>query len=217
MQFAFAQPKTITGVIQNKTDVIPTSYVSVLIKSSNKSSVTNMDGKYSTSALPSDIIVFRSLSSETKEIKIACQQIINISLLESSRNLEEIVVVGFASKTKANFTAAVTVITVDRALANKPATDVRKGLYKSKLGLNITFDCKNIGGRANISICIAGSPRNIPGTITGTTIANLSNVAPAVIFIPRAGRVYTIFCRGIVGGLPTATVNSPAVTFIINR
>ena len=128
VQFAFAQPKTITGVIQNKTDVIQTPYVSVLIKSSNKSSVTNMDGKYSTSALPSDIIVFRSLSSETKEIKIACQQIINISLLESSRNLEEIVVVGFASKTKANFTAAVTVITVDRALANKPATDVRKGL-----------------------------------------------------------------------------------------
>ena len=128
MQFAFAQPKTITGVIQNKTDVIPTPYVSVLIKSSNKSGVTDMDGKYSTSALPSDIIVFRSLSSETKEIKIACQQIINISLLESSRNLEEIVVVGFASQTKANFTAAVTVITVDRALANKPATDVRKGL-----------------------------------------------------------------------------------------
>ena len=68
-----------------------------------------------------------------------------------------------------------------------------------------------------LQLRVAGSPRNIPATITGTTIANLSTVAPAVIFIPRAGRVYTIFCRGIVGGLPTATVNPPVVTFIINR
>jgi len=68
-----------------------------------------------------------------------------------------------------------------------------------------------------LQVRAAGSPRNIPGTITGTTIANLANVAPAVIFLPRAGRVYTIFCRGIVGGLPTATVNPPVINFIINR
>ncbi|SHG80723.1 hypothetical protein SAMN05444372_11036 [Flavobacterium micromati] len=68
-----------------------------------------------------------------------------------------------------------------------------------------------------LQVRVAGSPRNAPGTITGTTIANLANVAPAVIFIPRAGRVYTIFCRGIIGGLPTATVNPPVVSFITNR
>lgn len=68
-----------------------------------------------------------------------------------------------------------------------------------------------------LQVRLAGSPRNVPATITGTTIANLANNVPATSFVPRAGRVYTIFCRGIVGGLPTATVNPPVVTFITNR
>jgi hypothetical protein len=68
-----------------------------------------------------------------------------------------------------------------------------------------------------LQVRVAGSPRNIPATITGTTIANLTNASPATNFVPRAGRVYTIFCRGIIGGVPTATVNPPVVTFFTNR
>ena len=68
-----------------------------------------------------------------------------------------------------------------------------------------------------LQVRIAGSARNVPATITGTTIANLANIAPAVIFLPRAGRVYTIFVRGIVGGIPTAAINLPVVSFITNK
>jgi hypothetical protein len=64
---------------------------------------------------------------------------------------------------------------------------------------------------------VVGSPKNSPGTITRTTIANLANSPASTAFIPRAGRIYTIYCRGIVGGLPTPTTNVPTVTFITNK
>jgi hypothetical protein len=68
-----------------------------------------------------------------------------------------------------------------------------------------------------LQVRVAGSPTNVPGTITGTTIANLANSPASAAFIPRAGRVYTIYCRGIIGGLPNATTNAPSVTFITNK
>ena len=49
---------------------------------------------------------------------------------------------------------------------------------------------------------------------TATIVAKFS-------YTPRKGRVYTIFCRGYVGGLnnglPSATVNIPALTFYTNK
>ena len=68
-----------------------------------------------------------------------------------------------------------------------------------------------------LQVRVAGSPTNVPGTTTGTTIANLANSPASTAFVPRAGRVYTIYCRGIIGGLPTATSNAPSVTFITNK
>lgn len=68
-----------------------------------------------------------------------------------------------------------------------------------------------------LQLRVAGSPTNVPGTITGTTIANLANTPAGTAFVPRAGRIYTIYCRGIVGGLPTATSNPASVTFITNK
>lgn len=68
-----------------------------------------------------------------------------------------------------------------------------------------------------LQVRVAGSPTNVPGTTTGTTIANLANNPASVAFVPRAGRIYTIYCRGIIGGLPTATTNPPTVTYITNK
>ena len=50
--------------------------------------------------------------------------------------------------------------------------------------------------------------------MTTTIVAKFS-------YTPRKGRVYTIFCRGYVGGLnnglPSSTVNIPVLTFYTNK
>lgn len=56
-------------------------------------------------------------------------------------------------------------------------------------------------------------PYTVQLRVTGTTTV-VSSIAN---FVPRPGRVYTLFSRGRVGGVPTATVNAPLLTFYTNR
>lgn len=60
----------------------------------------------------------------------------------------------------------------------------------------------------------AGAPANVPGA---TVVANQANSGTGV-FVPRAGRIYTIYCRGIAGGLPAGgTTNIPAIGWYTNK
>lgn len=93
VQNAFAQTKTITGTVKNKADGIPIPGVTVLIKGTTKSSVTDFDGKYSIVAEPTDLLVFSYIGFETKELK-ATSPSININLSEGAESLKEVTVTG---------------------------------------------------------------------------------------------------------------------------
>jgi hypothetical protein len=127
-------------------------------------------------------------------------------------------------------------------ISNTPATGYDLGIIKTRsdngASVTVTEEIKTFrnvafkGGDAKytaieaqvptdargyqLQVRAAGSPTNVPGTITGTTLANLANSGTG-IFVPRAGRVYTLYCRGIAGGLPTAATNVPLVTYITNK
>ena len=64
---AYAQ-SVITGTVVD-TDNEPLPGVSVLIKGSNKSVVTDIDGKYSISAKKGDVIIFRFIGMKQVEEK----------------------------------------------------------------------------------------------------------------------------------------------------
>jgi hypothetical protein len=65
-----------------------------------------------------------------------------------------------------------------------------------------------------IQLRSAGAPGNVPGA---TVVANQANSGTG-FFVPRAGRIYTIYCRGIAGGLPAgATTNKPAISWYTNK
>nr|WP_315144736.1 hypothetical protein [uncultured Flavobacterium sp.] len=67
-----------------------------------------------------------------------------------------------------------------------------------------------------IQLRVAGSATNTPALAAPALVANLANSGTG-IFVPRAGRIYTIFVRGFAGGLsagaPSATVNIPGITW----
>ena len=71
-----------------------------------------------------------------------------------------------------------------------------------------------------IQLRVAGSAINNPTLAAPALVANLANSGTG-IFVPRAGRVYTIFVRGFAGGLsagaPSATVNIPTIGWYTNK
>jgi hypothetical protein len=71
-----------------------------------------------------------------------------------------------------------------------------------------------------IQLRIAGSPSNTPSLTAPALVANQANSGTGV-FVPRAGRIYTIFVRGFAGGLsaglPSTTANIPGISWYTNK
>jgi TonB-linked SusC/RagA family outer membrane protein len=96
VQVTFAQEKTISGTVSDKSGVLPG--VSVVIEGSNKGVETDFDGKYSIEANSGDVFVFRYLGYETAKITVGASNIINVTLVEGGEVLDEIVITAFGIK-----------------------------------------------------------------------------------------------------------------------
>ncbi|MBP6460775.1 MAG: hypothetical protein KA264_11845 [Crocinitomicaceae bacterium] len=71
-----------------------------------------------------------------------------------------------------------------------------------------------------LQLRVAGSAINNPALAAPALVANRANSGTGV-FVPRAGRIYTIFTGGFAGGLsagaPSTTVNVPSIGAYINK
>lgn len=82
-------------------DGYPLPGVNVLVKGTNIGVITDIDGNYTLEAPYSNAsIVFSYVGFHPEERKINNRSIINITLLEDSKALEEVVVVGYATQKK---------------------------------------------------------------------------------------------------------------------
>jgi len=97
-QMFFAQQKSITGTVSDKSGVLPG--VSVVIEGSNRGVETDFDGKYSIEANSGDVFVFRYLGYETAKVSVgkAIDNVINVTLVEGGEVLDEIVITAFGIK-----------------------------------------------------------------------------------------------------------------------
>ena len=71
-----------------------------------------------------------------------------------------------------------------------------------------------------IQLRVAGSATNNPTLTAPALVKNQANSGTGS-FVPRAGRIYTIYCGGFAGGLlagvPSATVNVPSIGWYTNK
>ncbi|MFD1096743.1 SusC/RagA family TonB-linked outer membrane protein [Salegentibacter chungangensis] len=88
----FAQEITVSGTVTSAKDNTTLPGVNVLIKSTNQGTVTDMDGNYSIEVDETATLVFSSVGFETREVDVAGQTVINISLQEDLESLDEVVV-----------------------------------------------------------------------------------------------------------------------------
>jgi TonB-linked SusC/RagA family outer membrane protein len=133
--WAFAQ-LTVKGYVTDK-DNLPLPGVNIVIKGSTQGTITDVDGHYSLSDIPADgILVFSFLGMQTQEIKVGEQTTINISLLEETESLDEVVVVGYGSVKRVNLTGAVVDIKAAE-IEDIPASNLSETLQGRLAGVKI--------------------------------------------------------------------------------
>src|SRR5215213_6597589 len=86
---AFAQ--TITGTITDA-DGKPISNVSVQVKGTNRTTLTDNAGKFSINASGSDVLVVSYVGYNTQEVRVNNRQSLNVSMAIDTRNMENVVV-----------------------------------------------------------------------------------------------------------------------------
>ena len=129
-----AQSSTISGVVSS--DDLPLPGASILIKGTSKGAVTDFDGKYQINANPADVLIFRYIGYEQKEITVGDKTTINVNLFESTSKLDEVVVVGYGSVKRKDLTGSIVSIKAEELNKVKPIS-FEGGLAAKAAGVQV--------------------------------------------------------------------------------
>ncbi len=156
---AFAQ-RTIQGNVSD-TNGLPVSGVNIMVKGKTSGTRTDADGTYLIrNVATGDILVFSHVSFQVQERTVPAQGTINVILVPSAGDLDEIVVIGYDAVRKSDLTGAVGSID-PKELTDAPVANFDQALAGRIAGLDITTNDGTPGD--DVSIVIRGG-----NSITGS-------------------------------------------------
>lgn len=135
--FAQQQTRAIKGKVTDESNSgLPG--VTLRVKGTKSATSTNQDGNFSIQVNgPQDILVFNMLGTLTREVTVGNNQNLNITLVTDSKQLKDVVVIGYGTSSKKDLTGAVTSVNAEefnQGVMTSPAQ-----LLQGKVaGLNVT-------------------------------------------------------------------------------
>lgn len=108
MQFSFAQERTVSGKVSDKTGVIPG--VNVVVKGSKANTQTDFDGSYSIKAKTGDVLVFSYVGMNNKQVTVGSSNTVNVELESEAQLMNEVVVVGYGVQKRKEVTGSISKI-----------------------------------------------------------------------------------------------------------
>jgi len=128
---------TITGTVKDEKGE-PLPGVTVAVEGIANATSTDYNGKYTIKANAGQTLVFSFIGYKTiKKLVNDNEQLINISLEPASRDLTEVVVVGYGTQKRSDITGAVASVPKAR-LSELPVTNVLQALEGAVAGVTIT-------------------------------------------------------------------------------
>ena len=123
----------------------------VAVKGEKIGAITDMDGRYTIEVPDNSILVFSFLGYKSVESPVKNNSVINITMQEDSRSLEEVVVVGYGTQKKVNLTGAVSVVEGDQ-LAGRSASTMSQLLQGAVPNMTVSFSSGRAGDGGSFNI-----------------------------------------------------------------
>ena len=144
----YAQSFTVTGTVTDSQGGIPGANVKV--KGGTAGTITNMDGQF-TLSVPSSksILVVSYIGYTPQEVAINGKNKLDIHLLEDTKTLDEVVVVGYGVQKKSHLTGSVSKMDINN-LTDIPVTQVDQLLQGKIAGVNIQNSTSEAGAAPQI-------------------------------------------------------------------
>ncbi len=145
----------VTGIVidSNKEPLVG---VSVVVRNSNTGTITNLEGKFAVKASAKDSLIFSYIGYQKITLKATPSVEMTVKMTEDTKNLDEVVVIGYGEQKRKDITGALGEIKVD-ALSRVPVASIDMALAGRVAGVQVTANDAQPGSELNIVVRGASS------------------------------------------------------------
>lgn len=172
------QAKKITGAIVDSNGE-PIIGANVVVKGTTNGTVTDIDGKFSIEVEAKTILNISYIGYLTKEIPVGNQNVIRVVLLEDTKALEEVVVIGYGTQKKADLTGSVANVSAEK-LNTQSNINIGYALQGKIAGVDIVSQGGTPGAGTKIMVRGIGTLNNSNPLyiVDGMYMDNIDHVNP---------------------------------------
>ena len=150
--WSFGQSINVQGVVTEEGGN-PMPGVNVIIKGTTIGIITDTNGKYQIDTDSKSTLSFSFIGYNTQEIPVANRKEINVRLVASDLQVDEVVVVGYGTSRKSDISGSVASVNTDEMMKKNP-TNILQGLQGAAAGVIVT--AQDGAPDANAAIRIRG-------------------------------------------------------------
>jgi TonB-linked SusC/RagA family outer membrane protein len=175
--FVFSQTFSASGTVKSSVDNMPLPGVNIVVKNSSNGTVSDFDGNFTLSNVsPRSVLVLTYLGFETQELVASTNM--EILLKEDSEALDEVVLIGYGSKSKKDLTGSVSMVKSETIEKLKPL-DVSQALQGRASGVSVTSSSGSPGSGFRILIRgVSSNSDNDPLVVVDGYIASMNSINP---------------------------------------
>jgi TonB-linked SusC/RagA family outer membrane protein len=153
-----------TGKVIGADDKLPVVGASIRIKGTNTGTVTDVNGDFTLSLSPGNVLVVSYIGYVTQEVTVTSADFVTISLAPSASTLNEVVVTGYQTQLKKDISGSIATVDV---------TDAKK--------VPVTSSEELLQGQASgVTVINSGAP-GAASTVFIRGIANFGNTTPLYV------------------------------------
>ena len=135
-QQGVAQVGKVSGVVKDQARE-PLIGVTIQIKGNTAAgTITDIDGNFTINANPNDVLVASYIGFTSKEVKLKNMNSLEITLDEDTKQLDEIIVIGYGTATRKSMVGAVDQV-VSKQISERPVANITEALQGASPSLVI--------------------------------------------------------------------------------
>ena len=147
---ATAQNISVSGTVKSSDDGLPLIGVNIIVKNTSSGAVSDFDGNFTISNVQSNAtLVFTYLGFETLELSASVNM--NVELAEDNESLDEVVLIGYGSKSRKDLTGSVSIVGSETIEKLRPV-DVSQALQGTTTGVSVSTQSGSPGSLSLIHI-----------------------------------------------------------------
>ena len=150
-----AQVSKVTGTVISEEDGLPVVGASVVVKGTTNGTITDMDGKFVLTNVPSSAKTLMVSFIGMRTVEVAVDSNVEVLLKSDTKVLDEVMVVAYGTAKKSSFTGSASTMRGDK-IQKMQVSDISKSLEGAVAGVQIAAS----SGSPVLTVCSLSSQSN---------------------------------------------------------